>query len=177
MKQEEVIWIESVKAGKTQHFKMLYQKHHRRLFQICLQFTKNHSDAEEQLQEIFLRLLEKIHLFKGDASFSTWSHRLAVNHLLNFYRKNEKQTDELPEALEAKPERDSDLAIILKKGIGQLPQGFRQVLVLHDQEGFSHDEIAEMLDISPSTSRSQLCRARLALREILKPNLSKEVCS
>lgn len=167
---EEKVWIEKIKAGQPEFFRALYDRHHRKLFALCYRFTGNIADAEEQLQEVFMRILDKIDTFKGDSSFSTWSHRLTVNHLINFCRKRDRRQDDY--ALEHAPEPsrkiDPGIGLTLEKAIGELPHGYRNILILHDQEGFKHDEIAQMMGISAVTSRSQLSRARLALRNKLR---------
>ena len=116
-----------------------------------------------------MRILDKIDTFKGDSSFSTWSHRLTVNHLINFCRKRERRRDDyaLDQAPEPVRKEDPGMGLTLQKAIGELPHGYRNVLILHDQEGFRHEEIAAMMGISPVTSRTQLSRARLALRNKL----------
>lgn len=167
---EEALWIESIKAGQADSFQALYDRHHRKLFALCYRFTGNMADAEEQLQEVFMRILDKIGTFKGDASFSTWSHRLTVNHLINFCRKRDRRQDDytLEQAPEPARKEDPGMGMTLQKAIGELPQGYRSVLILHDQEGFRHEEIAKMMGISAVTSRTQLSRARMALRKKLR---------
>ena len=170
-------WIRRIKRGDTQPFQDLYRKHYQKLYGLCFRFTGNAGDAEDQLQEVFMKLLDKIDGYRGDASFATWAHRLAVNHLLNFKRGNKHHQQQLPltdSDLERVRESDPDLAMILGKAVSELPDGFRSVFVLHDQEGFRHDEIAAILGCSAATSRSQLSRARLALRKTLQPLVAKE---
>ena len=172
--EEELRWIKGIKAGDMDSFHALYQKHHRKLFSLCYRFTQNQADAEEQLQEIFMKILDKIDSFREESSFSTWVYRLSVNHLLNFRRGNGSSDDE-PLNHEVPVQRDPSLRIMLAKAVAALPDGFRKVFILHDQEGFKHDEIAGILDCSPATSRSQLCRARMALREQLASAIGLEV--
>ncbi len=173
--EEEVFWIRRIKRGETHYFQNLYQKHHRKLFSLCYRFTRNLADAEDQLQEVFLRLLAKIDLFREESSFGTWAYRLAVNHLINFGKRTHKPEDDLHFS-DSNGEKtvNPDLAMALEQAIDSLPDGFRKVFILHDREGYRHEEIAEMLGCSPATSRSQLCRARLALREKLKPTMALE---
>ncbi len=169
---EEIHWIERIKAGESEYFIKLYRKYERKLFALCLQFTRNPADAEEQLQEIFLRVIENIESFQNKSSFSTWVTRVSVNHLSN-YLKRQKQRDEEPgtdnEFHSANDTlSNTELALNLGKAIRQLPEGFRQVFILHEQLGYKHDEIGQILGIQASTSRSQLSRARLLLREKLR---------
>jgi len=168
--EEEALWIDHIKRGETRFFQELYQKHRRKLFTLCYRFTRNPVDAEDQLQEIFMRLLEKIDSFRGQSSFATWAHRLAVNHLINFTKGRQFQ-DAPAEIRDEAIAGDPDLSLILARAIGELPAGFRNVFILHDQEGYRHEEIAALLGCSAATSRSQLSRARLSLREKLKPVL------
>lgn len=166
---EEVFWIEQVKSGNVDYFSKLYDKYQRRLFTLCVRLTGNHADAEEQLQEIFLLILKKIDSFQYRSSFSTWVFRLAMNHLKNF--QNRKAEEVLPyqepsfEHAHVNDIVNSQLSRVLTKYLSELPMGFRQVIVLHDQLGMKHTEIAEILDIKAASSRSQLCRARMILRD------------
>ena len=167
---DEAFWIEQIKAGKSEYFNDLYERHHRKLFALCYRFTGNMADAEEQLQEVFMRVLDKIQSFKGDSSFATWAHRLTVNHLINFCRKRDRSLtavylDQVPEPTQ---KIDPGMGLTLQKAIGELPEGYRNVLILHDQEGFRHEEIAQFLGITAVTSRTQLSRARMNLRDKLK---------
>lgn len=150
-------------------FDQLYARYSQKVFNLCYRFTRDRHEAEDQLQEIFMRVLDKLGGFRGESSFATWIYRLATNHLLNFKarRGNRPETglESLPEA--AAPSADVPLALALERVVGQLPEGFRHVFILHDQEGFTHEEIADMLGIEPATSRSQLTRARMRLRESL----------
>jgi len=172
--EEELVWIQRVREGDTHYFQRLYHKHCGKLYGLCRRFTRTTQDAEEQLQEIFLKILEKMDSFQARSSFAAWAYRLAANHLTNFVNRTRTEAP-----LETAPEQpaaaaDHDLAIALRKAVAELPEGFRNVFILHDQEGFRHEEIAEMLGCSPATSRSQLCRGRLALREKLKPRLKEK---
>lgn len=169
---EEAVWIRHIKEGRPEFFQPLYDRHHRKLFALCYRFTGNLADAEEQLQEVFMRILDKIDSFKGDSSFSTWSHRLTVNHLINFCRKRDRNKDDLvlDQIPEPSKKEDPGMGMTLQKAIKELPTGYRNVLILHDQEGFRHDEIAGFLGISAVTSRTQLSRARMSLRTKLRTN-------
>lgn len=166
---DERVWINRIKKGESHHFSLLYDAHKERLFHLCYRFTGNHHDAEEQLQEVFIRLIQKIDRFEGKSSFVTWSHRVATNHLLNFKRDNKASAEQALESVDEPLTRDRDgsLKLMLQKAVNALPDGFRKVFLLHDKEGYRHDEIGDMLGISAATSRSQLARARLALRKSL----------
>jgi RNA polymerase sigma-70 factor, ECF subfamily len=158
-------------------FDDIYQKHYRRVYSICLRMTGNTAEAEDLTQDVFLQLHRKLQSFRGDAAFTTWLHRLTVNHVLMHFRKrrvrSEVTTDdgEMPEQID--PESDNPLAaphvdrIALDVAIAKLPPGYRKVFILHDVEGFEHEEIASILRCSSGTSKSQLHKARLKLRKLL----------
>ena len=171
--QEEITWIRQIQRGDTDKFRLLYAKHQQRLWSLCWRFTCNVQDAEEQLQEIFMRVLRKLPKFQEKSSFSTWLYRLAVNHLINFKNRKKEGETILPEEHDRERFADPDLSLALMHAINELPPGYRQVFILHDQEGYGHDEIAKILNISAGTSRSQLYRARVALRERMKPTLQE----
>ena len=138
---------------------------------------RNVTQAEDLAQEVFIQLFRKIHTFRGDSSFNTWLHRLTVNHVLMHFRRPivraEHTTDDgsLPIQIangSANPGRMAVLDhISLVEAIKQLPQGYRTVFILHDVEGYEHEEIAKILGCAAGTSKSQLHKARLKLRTIL----------
>lgn len=174
---EELDWIEKIKAGDSSYFAPLYKHYHQRLYSLSYQFTRNTDDAEDQLQEIFLKILDKIDSFRNDASFYTWACRLSINHLTNFQNRKMNEYLELNEDATDLGSHDlSDnlgLAQILNRSIFELPEGFRKVFILYDHLGYRHDEIAKILEIKSSTSRSQLSRARLLLRDKLRIELDR----
>lgn len=167
--QDELGWIEKIRSGNHTPFELLYARYSQKIYNLCYRFTRDRQEAEDQLQEIFIRVLDKLDGFRGESSFATWVYRLATNHLLNFKARrgsrSEAGLESLPEA--AAPGADVPLALALERVVAQLPDGYRHVFILHDQEGFTHEEIADILGIEPATSRSQLTRARLRLRESL----------
>lgn len=174
--EEELVWIKKIKRGQASAFGPLYTRYADKLFGLCYRFTGNQADAEDQLQEIFVKILNKIEGFRATSSFSTWAYRLATNHLINF---GQRRKDRHEASFEHIPEReqkevDVPLALALEAAVKTLPDGYRSVFILHDQEGFKHDEIADILGITPATSRSQLTRARMALREKLRPVLREK---
>ena len=173
---DEINWINGLKNGEMEYFDLLYHKYCKKLYALCYRFTRNTHDSEEQLQEIFMRMLDKIKLYKGESSFQSWLYRLATNHLLNHVKAGKKRQLETPllsDEISVTRGRDHALALALEKAMAELPEGFRKVFVLHDQLGFRHEEIAEIIGCSPGNSRSQLSRGRLALREKLKPELRR----
>jgi RNA polymerase sigma-70 factor (ECF subfamily) len=164
-------------AGNLAAFELIYQRYHRRTYSLTLRMTNSQTEAEDLTQEVFIQLFRKIGSFRGDSAFSTWLHRLTVNQVLMHFRrrsvKNEKTSDdgEMPEQTVNGTSNPNKMPVIdriaLKKAIGELPNGYRNVFVLHDIEGFEHDEVARLLGISIGTSKSQLHKARLKLRGLL----------
>ena len=169
-------------AGDHHAFAQLYSLHKRRIYSLCLRMVGNIAEAEDLTQEAFLQLHRKIATFRGDSAFSTWLHRLAINVVLMQLRKRGLQVISLDEAMEPAPEEragrsfgaaDLTLAgaidrMALEHAVNDLPAGYRLIFVLHDIEGYEHNEIASMLDCSIGNSKSQLHKARLRLREALR---------
>ncbi len=163
--------------GSIVAFEAIYQRYHRRTYSLTLRMTSSQTEAEDLTQEVFIQLFRKVGSFRGDSAFSTWLHRLTVNQVLMYFRrrsvKNEKVSDdgEMPEQTvhgTANPNRMRVIdRIALKNAIAELPKGYKNVFVLHDVEGFEHEEVANMLGISIGTSKSQLHKARLKLRGLL----------
>ena len=162
--------------GDLQAFETLYERHHRRIYSLCLRMVANPTEAEDLTQEVFVQLFRKIGSFRGESAFTTWLHRLTINHVLMHFRKRgvrlEKTTEEgeIDEVQDLKATSESPHfvdRIALEKAISQLPPGYRTVFVLHDIEGFEHTEVADLLGVSVGTSKSQLHKARMRLRELL----------
>jgi RNA polymerase sigma-70 factor, ECF subfamily len=175
-------------AGDHQAFSQLYALHKRRIYSLCLRMVGNIAEAEDLTQEAFLQLHRKIATFRGDSAFSTWLHRLAINVVLMQLRKKGLSLISLDEAMEPTPEDgpsrsfggpDLSLAgaidrLALERAVGELPAGYRLIFILHDVEGFEHNEIASMLDCSIGNSKSQLHKARLKLRDALRAQSRQE---
>ncbi len=175
-------------AGDHHAFALLYSLHKRRIYSLCLRMVGNIAEAEDLTQEAFLQLHRKIATFRGDSAFSTWLHRLAINVVLMHLRKKGLSLTSLDEAIdpaaEDRPGRDfgaRDLSLsgaidrmTLIRAIDDLPAGYRLIFVLHDIEGYEHNEIAQMLDCSIGNSKSQLHKARLKLREALRSSSPQE---
>lgn len=163
--------------GNLAAFEMIYQRYHRRTYSLALRMTGSQTEAEDLTQEVFIQLFRKIGSFRGDSAFSTWLHRLTVNQVLMHFRrrsvKNEKVSDdgEMPEQTVAGTANPNRMPVVdriaLKNAIGELPKGYRSVFILHDVEGYEHEEVARLLNISVGTSKSQLHKARLKLRGLL----------
>ena len=163
--------------GSLAAFEIIYQRYHRRTYALCLRMTNSQTEAEDLTQEVFIQLFRKIGSFRGDSAFSTWLHRLTVNQVLMHFRrrsvKNEKVSEdgEMPEQTvtgTANPNRMQVVdRIALKNAVAMLPNGYKSVFLLHDVEGYEHEEVARRLGISIGTSKSQLHKARLKLRGLL----------
>ncbi|MGC2238008.1 MAG: RNA polymerase sigma factor [Pyrinomonadaceae bacterium] len=163
--------------GNISAFELLYERYHRRTYSLCLRMTNSQTEAEDLTQEVFIQLFRKIGSFRGDSAFSTWLHRLTVNQVLMHFRrrsvKNEKTSEsgEMPEQTVSGTENPRKMPVLdriaLKNAVAQLPPGYRNVFVLHDVEGYEHEEVANLLGISVGTSKSQLHKARLKLRGLL----------
>ena len=186
-KLSEAEAIERAKQGDAAAFEVLYNLHKRRVYSLCLRMTTNTAEAEDLTQEAFLQLFRKIGTFRGESAFSTWLHRMAVNVVLMQLRKKGLQVVPLEDDNEGEEEtpkkdygaQDSVLAgsidrLQLKNAIDRLPPGYRSIFVLHDVEGFEHNEIAEMVGCSIGNSKSQLHKARMKLRELLKTSRAEK---
>ena len=173
--------IERAKQGDEAAFEALYNLHKRRVYSLCLRMVSNPAQAEDLAQEAFLQLFRKIGTFRGESAFSTWLHRMTVNVVLMNLRRKGLPLVSLEETLETDEEsprkelgaQDMKLTgsidrLQLQRAIDKLPPGYKTVFVLHDVEGFEHNEIAEMVGCSIGNSKSQLHKARLKLRDQLK---------
>ncbi len=179
--------IERAKQGDADAFEALYNLHKRRVYSLCLRMTANTAAAEDLTQEAFLQLFRKIGTFRGESAFSTWLHRMAVNVVLMQLRKKSLPVVPLEETMETEEEsprkepgaEDPRLAgsvdrMQLQKSIEGLPPGYRMIFLLHDVEGYEHNEIAAMVGCSIGNSKSQLHKARMKLREILRTSRAEK---
>lgn len=175
--------LRRAQQGDAAAFEELYRLHSRKVYALCLRMADSPADAEELVQDAFLQSFRKIQSFRGDSAFSTWLYRLTVNIVLMRHRKKRILTCSMDEPAEpggefAVPnfefgERDLNLAgvidrLSLERAVAELPAGYRAVFVLHDVEGYAHNEIAKIRGSSSGNSKSQLTRARGRLREILQ---------
>ena len=160
--------------GDMAAFEALYRRHSSRVHAICLRLTADRMSAEEAVQDVFVRLWERLGSFRGESAFSSWLHRLAINTVLQTMRSTRRREARVATsddaALEDAPIRALAVEerIDLEDAIARLPQQVRMVVVLHDIEGFSHEEIAVMTGVPPGTIRSQLSRARKTLLQWLE---------
>ena len=165
-------------GGDMSAFEELYSRHSRRVYSLCLRMTANTAEAEDLAQEVFIQLYRKCGSFRGESQFTTWLHRLTVNQVLMHFRRRgvklEQVTDEGEEVVKIEPgsENQSRMAVVdriaIDKAVSQLPPGYRAVFLLHDVEGHEHEEVARLLGCSVGTSKSQLHKARMKLRTLLK---------
>jgi RNA polymerase sigma-70 factor (ECF subfamily) len=165
-------------AGEMPAFEELYARHQRRVYSLCLRMTGNVAEAEDLAQEAFIQLYRKIGSFRGESAFTTWLHRLTVNQVLMHFRKKgvrlEQTTEDgdVPVQIVKGTENPNHMPVVdriaLERAIAKLPPGYRAVFVLHDVEGHEHEEIARLLGCSVGTSKSQLHKARMKLRGLLK---------
>jgi RNA polymerase sigma-70 factor, ECF subfamily len=175
--------IEKAKQGDAGAFQSLYDKHKRRVYSLCLRMTSNTAEAEDLTQEAFLQLYRKIATFRGESAFSTWLHRLSVNVVLMHLRKKNLPVVSLEETTQGSGEEDTsrkdfgaeDISLAgsidrlqLQRAVDDLPPGYRTIFVLHDVEGYEHNEIAQIVGCSIGNSKSQLHKARMKLRDLLK---------
>jgi RNA polymerase sigma-70 factor, ECF subfamily len=174
--------IRLAQQGDAAAFERLYELHSRRVYSLCLRMVGNTAEAEDLTQESFLQLFRKIATFRGESAFSTWLHRLAVNVVLMKLRKKSGKETSLEQVTEpdeesGTPRRDfgevdvrlsgSIDRVNLQRAVDQLPPGYKSVFVLHDVQGYEHNEIAEIMGCSIGNSKSQLHKARMRLRELL----------
>lgn len=174
----EALLVERARAGDRTAMSALYEAHARRVFTVVRRLVGDDYLAEDVSQDAWIRAFEKLHLFRGEAAFGTWLHRLAVNTALNRLRRHGRRADVEASAEVHAGERASldDTVLnqrVLAQALDRLPDGYRQVLVLHDVEGLKHEEIAESLGVSIGTSKSQLHKARARMREMLAPNYER----
>jgi len=174
--------IDRAKKGDDMCFKLLYDSHKRRVYSLCFRMVGQTETAEDLTQDAFLQLHRKIASFRGESAFSTWLHRLTVNIVLMHVRKKRLLEVSLDETLdpndEGGPQKDFGVEdtslmgsvdrVTLERAIECLPDGYRIIFVLHDVEGYEHNEIGEMLGCSVGNSKSQLHKARIKLRGELR---------
>lgn len=166
--------IRRAQDGDPAAFEQLYREHVGRIYALALRLTADGAKAEELTQDVFVRAWEKLGTFEGKSAFGTWLHRLAVNLFLGQRRSDGARTarifatDDLEAFDAASAPVDTANALDLERAVAKLPPGARSVFVLHDVEGYKHEEIAEMSGSAVGTSKAQLHRARRLLREALE---------
>lgn len=174
--------ITQARNGDVNAFAVLYETHKPRIVAVCLRMTKDMAEAEDLTQDAFIYVFRKFSTFRGDSAFSTWLHRVAVNTvLMHFRRKGRRQVSlEHPHPQDSGGLRreygrvDQRLAacadrLALTRAIEELPPGYRTIFLLHEMQGYEHQEIARRLHCSIGNSKSQLHKAKLRMRELLAP--------
>jgi RNA polymerase sigma-70 factor (ECF subfamily) len=162
--------IAEVLRGDTLAERKLYDAHVDRIYRLAWRMSGDETLARDFTQDTFIRAFDKLADFRGDSSLSTWLHSIATSVILNGLKKvkrihgREIAGDELPEVMIPAREAEPDLKLRLRRAIEGLPDGYRTVFVMHDVEGYTHEEIATALGIQPGTSKAQLFRARARLR-------------
>jgi RNA polymerase sigma-70 factor (ECF subfamily) len=166
--------VREVQAGSAEAFEQLYRRHGRRVYAVCLRMVNDPDRAEELMQDAFVRAWNAIGSFQHRSAFGTWLHRVAINVVLSDIRAEKRRSsrellsgelDEFDREVQgAMPETRVDL----ERAIAGLPSGAKEVLILHDIEGYRYREIAELIGVAEGTVKSQLSRARRLVREVLE---------
>ena len=159
-------------------FEEVYRTYHRRVYTHCLRMTRSVAEAEDLTQEVFIQLYRKLKTFRGDSLFTTWLHRLTTNAVLMHFRKIAARPEQATDDAEAlngfvsgtQHQNSGSLIdrIALDEAIRQLSPGYRAVFILHDMEGYEHNQISKILGCAVGTSKSQLHKARMKLRRLLR---------
>lgn len=164
-------WIESARRGDAAAFEQLYRASVRQVFGACRRLCADDAEAEDVTQKTYLRAWERLDDFRGDGRFAAWARRIAVRLCVDEHRRRPAEPPVDLESATPMPSparRSSATAVDLERAVAALPEGARRAFVLHDFEGLTHAEIAEALGVSVGTSKTQLFRARRALKEWLK---------
>jgi RNA polymerase sigma-70 factor (ECF subfamily) len=174
----ELELVDRCRRGELGAFEELYRAHAGRLFSLAVRMLGNPADAEDQLQEIFLSAHRKLESFRGESALGTWLYRLATNQILDHVRSRAARAGLLTDGMDdtslladAGSRRLAESAIDridLERAVAALPEGCRAAFVLHDVEGLEHREVSEVLGIAEGTSKSQVHKARLRLRGLLR---------
>jgi RNA polymerase sigma-70 factor (ECF subfamily) len=170
-----MLLVRRAQGGDRRAFEQLYRLHVNRIFGLCLRMCGQRPLAEDLTQEAFIRAWEKLDSFRGDSAFFSWLYRLTVNVVLGNRRSQARhtarfvETEDLPDSPHpGGAQHRPGLRVDLEAAIATLPPSARQVFVLHDVEGYKHEEIAEMMGLAAGTSKAHLHRARKLLREQLQ---------
>lgn len=166
--------VEQCQKGNRQAQFSLYKHYNKAMYNTCLRMLKNKSDAEDTLQTAFVQIFRKIDTFRYESSIGAWIKRIVVNHCLNCLKKKKLQISEWDDKYDAIADENSEPPLAegtqvqaIKKAMNKLSDGYRTVFNMYALEGFDHQEIAGVLGISEATSKSQYCRARKKLKELL----------
>jgi RNA polymerase sigma-70 factor (ECF subfamily) len=171
MEDNELVRL--ARTGDGGAIRTLYERHARRVFAVVRRMAGDDALAEDWAQEAWVRVIRALPTFRGESQFSTWLHRIAVNSALHGRRSRERKAGRetvMDDSYAARPTGgDALLRLKLEQAMERLPDGMRRVLVLHDVEGYTHEEIGEMLGVNPGTCKSQLFKARAKMRNLLSP--------
>ena len=180
--------VKRAQAGDAEAFAALFHTHKARVYSICVRMTNNTAQAEDLTQDAFLQVFRKLSTFKGNSALSTWLYRIAVNTVLMHFRKkalkqvslDEPSNHDVKQVKREYGSRDGRLSssvdrITLTRAIEGLPAGYRKIFLLHEVEGYEHQEIAKLLDCSVGNSKSQLHKAKLRIREFLNDSGQEEM--
>lgn len=173
--------IQRIQSGDSQAFAELFHAHRPRIYSVCLRMTNNVAEAEDLTQDAFVQVFRKLATFRGDSAMSTWLYRVAVNTVLMHFRKKALRQVSLDEPCRQRDGRavrreygirDERLSgtidrIALGRAIRELPAGYRKIFLLHEVQGYEHQEIAQLLHCSVGNSKSQLHKAKQRIQELL----------
>ena len=178
--ESEGVLVANAKEGDDAAFAILFDRHKKRVYSLCLRMTGNISEAEDLTQDAFIQVFRKLETFRGDSAFSTWLYRVVVNTVLMKLRRRHLKEVSLDEPVRLESSSvprdvgrdDGELVgtvdrIALSRAIQELPKGCRTIFLLHEVEGYEHHEIAKLLRCSVGNSKSQLHKARLKMRDLL----------
>lgn len=169
----DVELIERAQDGDGAAMHALYSRHAPRVFAVVRRLAGDDALAEDWAQETWVRVFKALPTFRGESKFSTWLHRVAVNSALQGRRRRNRWTEREVPLPDVVPSSDGRGPVLLRmrleRGLERLPEGMRRILVLHDIEGYTHEEIGELLGVTAGTSKSQLFKARARMRQLLQP--------
>jgi RNA polymerase sigma-70 factor (ECF subfamily) len=166
--------VTRARTGDTEAFEVLYRRHVGRVYAVCFRIVANHSRAEELTQQVFIRAWEMLETFRGESAFSSWLYRVAVNVVLVDIRSEKRRKarivvhESLDRCEHIQQRFSPETAMDIEEAISELPTQARMIFILHDVEGYQHEEIAEMMGLAVGTTKSQLHRARKLLKERLQ---------
>jgi RNA polymerase sigma-70 factor (ECF subfamily) len=178
--------VRLAQQGDAVAFERIYRLHSRKVYTLCLRMVNDRSEAEDLTQEVFLQLFRKINMYRAESAFSTWLHRMSFNIVLMRFRKKNIASESLeavtnPEEGSSTPPKEfggPDLRLNgvvdrmrLETVINGLPPGYKAMFILHDVQGYKHDEIAKIFGCTAGNSKSQVHKARVRLRELLQPTV------
>jgi RNA polymerase sigma-70 factor (ECF subfamily) len=171
--EEESLLLKQAKEGDTNAFEKLYRVNVSRVYSVCLRISSDKTRADELTQDVFVKVWEKLSSFRGESRFSTWLYKIAVNTSLIELRSRKRwfmRFKNFSDLLnfDRKVSISVSNSIDLEKAVSFLPEKARLVFILHDVEGYKHDEISEMLSVKSGTTKAQLHRARRLLREAME---------